>query len=119
MNVSSISSLTGAGSSIAYAASKGALNTLTISLTRGLAPEIRVNAVLPALFPSRWWNDGLGEEGTRSLHTQFAEAVLLKTLATQESVADAVIWLLEAADYVTGETLKIDSSMHLLGFQPS
>ena len=119
MNVSSISSLTGDGSSIAYAASKGALNTLTISLTRALAPEIRVNAVLPALFPSRGWNDGLGEEGTRSLHTQFAEAVLLKPLATQESVADAVIWLLEAADYVTGETLKIDSSMHLLGFQPS
>ncbi len=119
VNVSSISSLTGAGSSIAYAASKGALNTLTLSLARALAPEIRVNAVLPALFPSRWWNDGLGEEGTRSLHTQFAEAVPLKTLATQESVADAVIWLLEAADHVTGETLKIDSGMHLLGFQPS
>ena len=119
VNVSSISSLTGAGSSIAYAASKGALNTMTVSLARALAPEVRVNAVLPALFPSRWWTDGLGEEGTTRLHSQFAEAVPLKTTATQESVADAVVWLLEAADYITGETLKIDSGMHLLGFQPN
>ena len=119
VNVSSISSVTGAGSSIAYAVSKGALNTLTLSLARALAPEIRVNAVLPAMFPSRWWSDGLGEERSRNLHTQFAEAVPLKTLATQESIADAVVWLLEAADHVTGETLKIDSGMHLLGFQPN
>ncbi len=119
VNVSSISSVTGAGSSIAYAVSKGALNTLTLSLARALAPEIRVNAVLPAMFPSRWWSDGLGEERSRNLHTQFAEAVPLKTLATQESIADAVVWLLEAADHVTGETLKIDSGTHLLGFQPN
>ena len=119
VNVSSISSLTGAGSSIAYAASKGALNTMTLSLARALAPEVRVNAVLPGLFPSRWWSDGLGEEGNRRLHRQFAEAVPLKTAATQESVAEAVVWLLEAADHVTGEILKIDSGMHLLGFQPT
>ncbi|MCH8894307.1 MAG: SDR family oxidoreductase, partial [Chloroflexi bacterium] len=44
VNVSSISALTGAGSSIAYVASKGALNTMTTALARALAPEIRVNA---------------------------------------------------------------------------
>ena len=119
VNVSSVSSLTGAGSSIAYAASKGALNTMTLSLARALAPEVRVNAVLPGLFPSRWLSEGLGEEGSRSLHTQFAEAVPLKSAVTPESVADAVVWLLEAADHVTGETLTIDSGMHLLGFQPN
>ena len=119
VNVSSVSSLTGAGSSIAYAASKGALNTMTLSLARALAPEVRVNAVLPGLFPSRWWSDGLGEEGSRRLQSQFAEAVPLRTAATPESVADAVVWLLEAADHVTGETLTIDSGMHLLGFQPN
>ncbi len=119
VNVSSISSLTGAGSSIAYAASKGALNTMTLSLARALAPEVRVNAVLPGLFPSRWWSEGLGEEGSSRLHSQFAEAVPLKSVAAPESVADAVVWLLEAADHVTGETLMIDSGMHLLGFQPT
>ncbi len=92
---------------------------MTLSLARALAPEVRVNAVLPGLFPSRWWSDGLGEEGSRRLQSQFAEAVPLRTAATPESVADAVVWLLEAADHVTGETLMIDSGMHLLGFQPN
>ncbi len=75
---------------------------------------------------------GLGQLGTRRRGltrfyprcfppggAQFAEALPLKTLATQESMADAVVWLLEAADHVTGETLKIDAGMHLLGFRPT
>ena len=71
VNVSSISAITGAGSSIAYVASKGALNTMTTALARALAPEIRVNAVLPGAFPSRWWAEGLGEEGAKDLFEKF------------------------------------------------
>jgi len=119
VNVSSISAITGAGSSIAYAASKGALNTMTISLARALAPEIRVNAVCPGLFSSRWWSDGLGEEGYRRLFDQFVEAVPLRAVATPESVAETVVWLLEGAEYITGETMMIDAGMHLLTFQPT
>ena len=74
VNVSSISALTGAGSSIAYVASKGAFNTMTTALARALAPEIRVNAVLPGAFPSRWWGDGLGEEGAKALFEKFHQA---------------------------------------------
>ena len=118
VNISSISALTGAGSSIAYAASKGALNTMTTSLARALAPEIRVNAVLPGAFPSRWWADGLGEEGAKALFEKFTEQVPLHSVADQDSVARTVVWLLEDAGYITGEMIKIDSGMHLLGFQP-
>jgi NAD(P)-dependent dehydrogenase (short-subunit alcohol dehydrogenase family) len=45
VNVSSVAGISGIGSSVAYAASKGALNTITLSLARALAPLIRVNAV--------------------------------------------------------------------------
>ena len=119
VNVSSIGGITGAGSSIAYAASKGALNTMTVSLARALAPEIRVNAVCPALFPSRWWTEGLGEEQYRTLFDQFVKAVPLKATPTSESIANTVVWLLESAEHITGETLMIDAGMHLLGFQPN
>ncbi|HAA94583.1 MAG TPA: oxidoreductase [Dehalococcoidia bacterium] len=118
VNVSSISALTGAGSSIAYAASKGALNTMTLSLARSLAPEIKVNAVLPSAFPSRWWPNGLGEEAAEALFEKFNAQVPLGEVATPDSVARTVVWLLEDAAYTTGEMLKIDSGMHLLGFQP-
>ncbi|MEO0362266.1 MAG: SDR family oxidoreductase, partial [Pseudomonadota bacterium] len=47
LNTSSIAGVTGIGSSVAYAASKGALNTMTLSLARGLAPAIRVNSICP------------------------------------------------------------------------
>ena len=91
---------------------------MTISLARALAPEVRANAVCPGLFDSRWWTDGLGQEGYRKLREQFVEAVPLKAAATAESIADTIVWLLEGAGFITGETLMIDSGMHLLGFQP-
>ncbi len=118
VNISSISAITGAGSSIAYVASKGALNTMTTALARALAPEIRVNAIMPGAFPSRWWDDGIGEEGAKALFEKFVEQVPLQSVADVDSVARTVVWLLEDAAYITGEIIKIDSGMHLLGFQP-
>ena len=118
VNVSSISAITGGGSSIAYAASKAALNTMTISLARSLAPEIRVNAVCPGPIPTRWWGDGLGEEGAQRLFRSFEAQVPLQEAPSAESVAETVVWMLEGASHVTGETIMVDSGMHLLGFKP-
>jgi 3-oxoacyl-[acyl-carrier protein] reductase len=54
VNMSSIAAVMGVGSSVAYAASKGALNTMTLSLARALGPEIRVNAVCPGFVETGW-----------------------------------------------------------------
>ena len=113
VNISSVSAMTGSGSSIAYAVSKGALNTLTLSLARALAPEIRVNAVCPGVMQTRWWREGLGEEGYQAFIQRYAESAPLKTSGTPEAVAEPVVWLLEAAEHVTGETIMVDAGSHL------
>ena len=115
VNISSVSGMTGSGSSIAYAVSKGALNTLTLSLARALAPEIRVNAVCPGVMQTRWWREGLGEEGYTAFIERYAESAPLKSAGTPEAVADPVVWFLEGAEQVTGETLIVDSGTHLGG----
>lgn len=113
VNISSGSAFTGTGSSIAYAASKAALNVMTYSLARALAPEIRVNAVCPGVMQTRWWREGLGEEGYEAFISRYAESAPLKTAGTTEAVADPVIWLLEGAEQVTGETIMVDAGSHL------
>lgn len=118
VNISSVSAITGSGSSIAYAASKAALNVMTLSLARALAPEIRVNAVCPGVMQTRWWREGLGEENYDAFISRYAASAPLKTAGTTDSVADPVVWLLEGAEHVTGETIMVDAGSHL-GPSPS
>jgi NAD(P)-dependent dehydrogenase (short-subunit alcohol dehydrogenase family) len=113
VNISSVAGVMGVGSSIAYAASKGALNTLTLSLARALAPEIRVNAVCPGFVETRWFKDALGEEAYRSAKARYEERSALRKTMSPEDVARAVTWLLEGADRVTGEFIMVDSGTHL------
>jgi len=112
VNVSSGSGFSGSGSSIAYAASKAALNVMTFSLARALAPEIRVNAVCPGVMQTRWWRDGLGD-GYEGFIERYAASAPLQTAGTTEAVADPVVWLLEGAEHVTGETILVDAGSHL------
>jgi NAD(P)-dependent dehydrogenase (short-subunit alcohol dehydrogenase family) len=65
VNVSSIAGLSGIGSSVAYVASKGGLNAMTLSLARALAPLIRVNAVCPGYIDTPWFEKGRGVEGAK------------------------------------------------------
>ena len=67
VNVSSVAGISGVGSSIAYAASKGALNTITLSLARALAPLIRVNTVCPGYIDTPWFTKGRGEAGAKQV----------------------------------------------------
>ena len=111
VNVSSIAGTMGLGSSMAYAASKGALNALTIAMARNLGPEIRVNAVLPGFIETRWLKDGLGENYAKARDAYKASAVLAATLLP-EDVADCIVALLKATK-ITGQLQTIDAGRGL------
>ncbi len=113
VNVSSIAGTLGVGSSVPYIASKGAMNSLTLHLARQLAPEIRVNAVCPGLITSRWFRDGIGEEGFQKVKTHYESSVPLKRACTPEEVSDAIVWLATATPVITGELLQLDGGKHL------
>ena len=112
VNVSSIAGTRGIGSSIAYAASKGALNTMTMSLARVLGPEIRVNAVCPGMVDTKWMRDGYGPRYA-AIEARYCQGTPLGRPATPEDVAGVIVWLIEGADLVTGDAIMVDSGMHM------
>jgi 3-oxoacyl-[acyl-carrier protein] reductase len=113
VNVSSIASTTGTGSSYAYVASKGALNALTIALARNLAPSIRVNAVLPGLIEGRWLEERLGAQAYEQVKVQYAASSALGRVCTPEDVAETIGWLIVSAPALTGQLITLDAGMTL------
>jgi 3-oxoacyl-[acyl-carrier protein] reductase len=113
VNISSVASILGTGSSIAYAASKAALDTMSFSLARALGPEVRVNVVAPGYVKTPWQVTAHGASGAEELERKFAERAPLKAAAEAADVADAVAWLLEGARRVTGEIIYVDGGMHI------
>src|SRR5579871_4415799 len=115
VNVSSVAGISGIGSSVAYAASKGALNTMTISLARALAPLIRVNAVCPGYIDTPWFTKGRGVEAAAKVRETVIARVPLKRASSAEDVANVVCFLATAqSSNMTGEILRIDAGMHLI-----
>jgi 3-oxoacyl-[acyl-carrier protein] reductase len=112
VNVSSVAGKNGMGSSMAYAASKGALNTLTMSLARSLGPAIRVNAVCPGLIDTKWVRDGYGPRFA-AMEARYRQGTALGRLGQPEEVAGVIVWLIEGADLITGETVMVDSGIHM------
>ena len=113
VNVSSVASILGTGSSIAYAASKAALDTMSFSLARALGPEVRVNIVAPGYVRTPWQVAAHGAAGAEELERKFAERTPLKAAPEAQDVADAIAWLVEGARRVTGEIIYIDGGMHI------
>jgi 3-oxoacyl-[acyl-carrier protein] reductase len=118
VNVSSIAGALGIGSSIPYVASKGAVNAMTLHLARSLAPDIRVNAVCPGLITSRWFTEGIGQEGFEKVKAAVEQTTPLRRASTPEDVADAIVWLTCGAPTMTGELLLLDGGTHL-GTRPA
>ncbi len=115
VNVSSIAGVMGIGSSIAYVASKGALNTMTLALARVLGPEVRVNTVCPGFIEGRWLRQGLGEAGYEAAKAAQERSAALRRVASPEDIAEAIVWLIEGARHITGEILLVDGGAHLSG----
>jgi 3-oxoacyl-[acyl-carrier protein] reductase len=113
VNISSVAAVLGTGSSIAYAASKAALETMSFSLARALGPEIRVNVVAPGFVKTPWQVGIHGAAGADELERRYAAVAPLKTAASAEDVAEAVAWLVEGARRVTGEIIYVDAGMHI------
>jgi 3-oxoacyl-[acyl-carrier protein] reductase len=113
VNISSVASLLGTGSSVAYAASKSALNAMTYSLARSLGPEVRVNAVCPGYVDTPWQHNALGMEGASKAAQHYAGMVPLKDYARPEDLAETICWLIEGARQVTGETIFVDGGLHV------
>ena len=112
VNISSRAALSGSGSSIAYAASKGALNTLTQSMARVLAPEVRVNAVCPVLveggFVERLAPESFAERRARQIAVS-----PLQRIGHPDEVAETIHWLVASAAMMTGAIVELDFGMHL------
>ncbi len=110
--ISSVAGVMGVGSSIAYAASKGALNTMTLSLARALAPEIRVNTVCPGFVTGRWQQEWRGE-GYDDFVAGVKAATPLNRAGSPEDMAETAIMMLAGNANVTGEVILCDAGSHL------
>jgi 3-oxoacyl-[acyl-carrier protein] reductase len=102
-NTASVAGISGAGSSIAYAASKAGLINLTIGLARALAPSARVNAVAPGFVDTPWtapWPDA-GKDA-------YVRQTMLQRACTPDDIATVIFFLCVDAAMVTGQTVVVD-----------
>lgn len=111
VNVASVAGSTGVGSSLAYAAAKAGVLTMTKSLARALAPEIRVNAISPGLIRTQF----AGRPDSDSAFNAEEGATPLQTLATVAECAEVAFFLASAATACTGQTILVDGGLYALG----
>jgi NAD(P)-dependent dehydrogenase (short-subunit alcohol dehydrogenase family) len=106
VNVSSSAARLGApGEYVDYAASKGAIDTMTVGLAKEIAAEgIRVNAVRPGIIETELHARG-GEPGRAD---RLKDAIPMRRAGRAEEVANAIMWLIsDDASYSTGTILDV------------
>jgi len=116
VNVSSVAAQLGQGSSIPYCCTKAALDSLTVSLARTLAPQIRVNGVAPGFIEGRWTQGGLGSKYD-SIKQAYEKTLPLGCVCQPDDIADGIVSLITGSKLVTGQTLTVDAGMMISGFQ--
>lgn len=102
INIGSVAGVRGNGSSIAYAASKGAIHTMTLSLARALAPGITVNAIAPGLIETRWHGGHETENAAR------AARFPVKRIGRPEDIAHMAVAFATADNFLTGQVIVVD-----------
>src|SRR5215467_11096649 len=107
VNVASIVGLRPGPQPLAYAASKAAVVSLTRTLSRVLAPEVRVNAVAPGWMAGEWMQRTLGEDYGRLMDRRAAWTPMKRNV-TAADVAETILSLIASNPFVTGETMVID-----------
>ncbi|MFE9564272.1 SDR family NAD(P)-dependent oxidoreductase [Streptomyces sp. NPDC006487] len=111
VNISSVSATRALGSSVPYAVSKAAVNHMTRLLASQLGPAVRVNAIAPGLIDTPWYE---GEDQVwESSREWITENTPLRRVGTPEDVAEAVLYLVDAA-YTTGDVLTVDGGRHVV-----
>lgn len=113
INMASIAGIAGVGSSIAYAASKGALVTMTMSLARVVGPQVRVNAICPGFVQGEWLANGMGEDNYNRVMNGLRKVAPLGDTATPERIAHTALGIVTGMDWSTGETIIVDGGAHL------
>ena len=113
INISSVAGLRGMGSSIAYAASKGALNSMTMALSRSLGPDgIRVNAVCPGFVATDWWKNSLGDQKFKKAILAYEKKNPLGECPTAEDIIGSILFFAsDLSNHVTGQLLAVDGGL--------
>ena len=93
----------GTGSNIAYAAAKGALNTLTMSLARALAPEVRVVAVSPGFTDT-----GINRARDPQVTARLVAGLPLERKARPEEMAAMILAVVGPVAFCNGVVLVVD-----------
>jgi len=109
VNISSVAGITGRGSSIAYCASQGALNTMTKSLALALAPQVRVNAICPGPINSRWIKQGNPDLDIAEMVAGYP----LPKASDPDDIAGAVLFFACGTSMATGQILSVDGGQTL------
>lgn len=107
VNVASIAGFTGGGSSIPYAVSKGAAITLTKSLAKALAPDIRVNAVAPGIVTTRW------VAGREDHVVRYGKDAPMGRAAAPDDVAGVIVAYATHGTFLTGDVTIVDGGREM------
>lgn len=108
INMSSIAGTTGFGSNVAYCASKAALDSLTRSLARALAPKIRVLSIAPGMVEGEYT-----QRFDPAMLEEQRQRAPLKRIASNQDVADAVLAAATLLTFSTGTILHVDGGRPL------